>query len=148
MNPWPFLLINWSAIIIGNIALIVLFKKSKSVESKVIFQTSGLLLLITDLFFAHLAYDWIYPNESYEHTIGLGLELVIGFITFFSIIVLGFLGLIEVKNQPRNLLTFTSLMCLTAIFFPFFLFIIAVMPILIIFWRPYNKVAKDQMHQS
>ena len=135
MNPWPFLLINWSVVILGNIALIVLFKKSKSIKSKVFFQTSGLLLLIIDLFFAHLAYDWIYPNESYEHTIGLSLELVVGFISFFSMIVLGSMGLIEVKNQPRNLLTYTSILCLTAIFFPFFLLIIAVLPIIMIVWK-------------
>lgn len=139
MNPWPFLLINWSAVILGNVALIVLFKKSTSIENKVFFQTSSLLLLAAILFLAHEAYDWIYPNETYEVTVGFMLELPAGFATFISMFILGILGMIEVKKQARNLLTFTSLMLLTTIFLPFFLLVIGAIPIIIIGWKAYMK---------
>jgi len=142
VNPWPFLLINWSAVIFCNVALIVFFKKSTSIENKVFFQTSSLLLLAAILFLAHEAYDWIYPNETYELTVGLMLELPVGFITFMSMFVLGILGMMEVKNQARNLLTVTSLMLLTVLFLPFFLLVIGAMPIFIIGWKAYKKSNK------
>ncbi|MDN7240942.1 hypothetical protein QWY14_04030 [Planococcus sp. N028] len=145
MNPWPFLLINWGAVILCNTALILCFKKSKTVENKVLFQTSGLLILIGILLLAHQAFDLIYPDESYEHTIGLGLELPVGFLTFISLFVLGIMGLIEVRGKPRNLLTYSSLMALTAIFLPFFFFIIGFMPVVILIWKVYKKMNKGRL---
>lgn len=135
MNPWPFLLISWGTLIAGNIALLVFFKKSRTVENKVLFQTSVTLLFVVVMFVVYEAYGFFYPTESFGHTIGLSLGLPLAFITFFNLMALGFIGLVKVKNQPRNLLTMTSLLSVTAPFLPFFFFILGVMPVAVIGWK-------------
>lgn len=140
MNPWPFLLISWGTLIAGNIALIVFFKKSTMTENKALFQTSATLLFAAVMYMAHAAYDVVYPNESFEHTIGLSLGLPLACIFFFSLMALGFMGLAEVKNQPRNLLTVTSLLSVTALFLPFFFFILGVTPVVLIVWKLYKRL--------
>ncbi|RLJ86718.1 hypothetical protein [Planococcus citreus] len=142
MNPWPFLLISWGTLIAGNIALIVFFKKSTTTENKALFQTSATLLFAAVMYMAHAAYDVVYPNESFEHTIGLSLGLPLACIFFFSLMALGFMGLAEVKNQPRNLLTVTSLLSVTSLFLPFFFFILGATPLALAGWKLYKKIRK------
>ncbi|RAZ67209.1 hypothetical protein DP119_10580 [Planococcus maitriensis] len=135
-------MISWGTLIAGNIALIVSFRKSTTIENKALFQTSATLLFAAVMYMAHAAYDVVYPNESFEHTIGLSLGLPLAFIFFFSLMALGFMGLAEVKNAPRNLLAVTSLLSVTAIFLPFFFFILGATPLALAGWKLYKKIRK------
>lgn len=122
--------------------MIVSFRKSTTTENKALFQTSATLLFAAVMYMAHAAYDVVYPNESFEHTIGLSLGLPLAFIFFFSLMALGFMGLAEVKNAPRNLLAVTSLLSVTAIFLPFFFLILGATPLALAGWKLYKKIRK------
>lgn len=122
--------------------MIVSFRKSTTTENKALFQTSATLLFAAVMYMAHAAYDVVYPNESFEHTIGLSLGLPLAFIFFFSLMALGFMGLAEVKNAPRNLLAVTSLLSVTAIFLPFFFLILGATPLALAGWKLCKKIRK------
>ncbi len=143
MGAWSFLIIYLCLVIIGNITLAFWFKKSQTLENKVLFQTSVFLLFLAALLIAPTAFGVFFTDESYEDTIGLGIALLLGVIALFSLFVLGIMGLIEGKGQPKNLLTFTSIMCLTSLIFPFFLFAIGLMPIVILLWKLYKYSRKN-----
>lgn len=128
--------------------MIVFFKKSTTTENKALFQTSTTLLFAAVMYVAYAAYDVFYPNESFEHTIGLMLGLPLAFIFFFSLMALGFMGLVEVKNQPRNLLTVTSLLTITAPFLPFFFFMLGATPVVLAVWKLYKKMNKGRIQRS
>lgn len=146
MDEWSFILIYLSLIIIGNIILIFWFQKSHTIENKVLFQTSEFLVFLVALLIAPMAFGVFFPDESYEDTIGLALGLLLVLITLFSLFVVGIMGLIEGKNQPKNLLTFTSIMCLTSLIFPFFLFAIGLTPVVILLWKLYKYSRKKSVY--
>ncbi|MFP8782667.1 hypothetical protein [Planococcus plakortidis] len=106
------------------------------------FQTSVTLLFVVVMFVAYEAYGFFYPTESFGHTIGLSLGLPLAFITFFNLMALGFIGVAEVKNAPRNLLAGTSLLSVTAIFLPFFFLFLGATPLALAGWKLYKKIRK------